>query len=180
MSYLHRHYSMRLQQWDYSQPAAYFITICTKQRLPILGNVVRGKFYPSSYGQIVQHIWSQLSNRYHCRLDAFVVMPDHIHGIIIVPRFDVGAIHELPLHRQQYDFINHDRPEYHFTRRRMIIPKMIGRLKMQSSKMVNQLRNTPGQTVWQRDYYERIIRTPEQLHKVRLYITNNPKNYGAD
>ena len=59
----------------------------------------------------------------------------------------------------------------------MIIPKMIGRFKMQSGKMINEIRDTPGQMVWQRDYYESVIRSQRELHHVRQYIINNPQNW---
>ncbi|HBY74283.1 MAG TPA: hypothetical protein DEG44_06385 [Candidatus Kerfeldbacteria bacterium] len=58
-----------------------------------------------------------------------------------------------------------------------MIPKMIGRFKMQSGKIINEIRDTPGQTVWQRDYYESVIRSQRELHNVRQYVMHNPKNW---
>ncbi|MCM8782689.1 MAG: transposase, partial [Candidatus Omnitrophica bacterium] len=78
-----------------------------------------------------------------------------------------GAIHELPLQNQ-------------YQRRKMLIPKIIGRFKMNSAKQINQLRHTPGIHVWQRNYYERMIRNEDELNKIREYIINNPLKWELD
>jgi REP element-mobilizing transposase RayT len=82
-------------------------------------------------------------------------MPNHIHGIIIIIEDNVGAIHELPLHQSRNQ------------RRKMLLPKVIGYLKMNSSKQINLIRDTQGKRVWQRNYYERVIRNEEELLALR-------------
>ena len=175
---------MRLQHWNYSWAGVYFITICTKGRRKILGQIRDTICYPSTYGNVAYQAWFDLKNHYECYLDEFIIMPDHIHGIIFVKQLDkmsvrdigtvgnVGAIHELPLRSDGKQNV-----AYQKIRRNMIIPKMIGRFKMQSGKMINEIRDTPGQMVWQRDYYESVIRSQRELHHVRQYIINNPQNW---
>ena len=104
-------------------------------------------------------------------MDEFVIMPNHVHGIIsIVSDSEVGAIHELPL--QQYNNWKE--------RRRMVLPKIIGRFKMNSAKHINQIRNTLGIPVWQRNYYEHVIRDEEELNRIREYILTNPSQWEKD
>ena len=115
----------------------------------------------SPAGGIVGAFWKDLPSRYpNVELDAFVVMPNHVHGIIMI---FVGAIHELPLCQQT-------------SRRRMLLPKIIGYIKMNTAKQINQLRNAHGVPVWQRNYYEHVIRNEESLNIIRQYIAENPVN----
>ena len=106
-------------------------------------------------------------NRYpHTRSDAFVVMPNHIHGIIFI---NVGAIHESPLQKPRIT-----RP------RHMLLPKIIGYIKMNSAKKINTLRATSGTPLWQRNYYEHVIRNETDLEEIREYIENNPPKWLED
>jgi REP element-mobilizing transposase RayT len=106
-------------------------------------------------------------------------MPNHVHGIIVIIHNetnpigaigdrDVGAIHELPLRNE----LSH--------RRRMLIPKIVGYFKMNTAKEINQIRNTPGVPVWQRNYYEHIIRDERDLDRIRAYIAENPLRWPED
>jgi REP element-mobilizing transposase RayT len=117
-------------------------------------------------------------------LDEFVIMPNHVHGIIIivgaihVGAIHVGAIHESPLqHEQQHSTI---------TRRKMLLPKIIGFYKMNSPKQINQIRQMPGTPIWQRNYYEHIIRSESELNRVGVqnlepqHIINNPLQWQYD
>jgi REP element-mobilizing transposase RayT len=111
--------------------------------------------------------------RDNINLNAFVVMPNHIHGIIEIVNTHpfVGAIHESPLQRN----IN---PElYRKHRRKMLIPKIIGWYKMNTAKQINQIRKTPGTKIWQRGYYDHIIRNEESLFHIWEYIKTNPMNW---
>ncbi len=105
----------------------------------------------------------------HTKIYEFVIMPNHVHGIIIIewPDGDVGAIHELPLRELPQQI----------QRRKMLLPKIIGYFKMNSAKTINQNRNIQGWSVWQRNYYEHIIRNENELKRIRQYIINNPVNW---
>jgi len=160
--------SLRLKDFDYSTDGAYFVTICTRDRQLIFGNVIDHAMNLNHYGYIVDSVWRGLSERFtQIKLDEFVVMPNHVHGIISV----VGAVHEPPLH--------HELP-IQTKRRNMLLPKMVGYFKMNSAKRINQLRNTPGTPVWQRNYYERVIRDEHELQVIQKYIADNPVKWNED
>ncbi len=162
----HRRRSIRLQEYDYSQAGAYLVTLCTKDRRNLFWEIGNGSMQLNPFGEIVQACWQDLPLRYpDMELDAFVVMPNHLHAIVLLP---VGAIHELPLqgHRIQ--------------RRRMLLPKIVGYAKMNTAKRINQLRDTPSTPVWQRNYYEHVIRDEASLSNIRLYIAENPMRWADD
>ena len=122
-------------------------------------------------GNAVKKCWEDLQ---HCFLDVkcdtFVVMPNHVHGIILILSDNhVGAIHESRLRTDKIT-----------TRRRMLLPKIIGRFKMNSAKQINDLRGTPGISVWQRNYYEHVIRDENSLNRIREYIATNPLRWQMD
>ena len=94
----HNRQSIRLKDFDYSQAGAYFITICTHNRECILSDIVNDEMQLNEYGKIVKTSWIALPHRYpNMELDTFMIMPNHVHAIVVIP--DVGVIHELPLHR---------------------------------------------------------------------------------
>jgi len=161
----HRH-STRLQEYDYSHAGAYFVTLCTKDRKNLFGEIGNGSMQFNRFGEIVQACWQDLPSRYPgMELDALVVMPNHLHAIVLLP---VGAIHELPLRSCRIQ------------RRKMLLPKIVGYAKMNTAKRINQLRNTPSTSVWQRNYYEHIIRDETSLSNIRLYISENPMRWADD
>ena len=155
-----QHYrkSLRLKHYDYSQSGAYFVTICTKGRQPYFEK------FPDLQ-DIVHNRWNGLKTKFpEIELDEFVIMPNHIHGIVFIVNTLVGAIHELPLR----------------FRRRMLLPKVIGYFKMNTAKQINQILNRTGQAFWQRNYYEHIIRNEKELKRIREYIQNNPLKWELD
>jgi REP element-mobilizing transposase RayT len=125
----------------------------------------------NEFGMAIESVWMELPTRYpNIELDAFRVMPNHIHGIIlIVDSPNVGA-HELPLRELPL----------RLHRRRMVIPKIVGYLKMNTAKQINQIRDTPGMPVWQRNYYEHVIRDENELNRIRKYIIENPLQWQLD
>ncbi len=164
--------SIRLQGYDYSQSGAYFVTICTHGQECILGEVIHDCVQMSLYGEMVWQTWRGLPQRFErVELDQFVVMPNHVHGIIVITpvvgAIHVGAIHELPLQSQTQ-------------RRRMLLPKVVGYFKMNASKAINELRGTPGIPVWQRNYYEHVVRNESELRAIQQYILDNPLNWQLD
>ncbi len=165
--------SLRLPGYNYSSSGMYFLTICTGKRAALFGRVDKGKMVENVCGQIVRSCWEELAFRVeHIQTDAFVIMPNHIHGILVILgnaaiKPDVGAIHELPLQPTR-------------ARRQMLLPKVIGRFKMNSSKCINKLRHTSGSSVWQRNYYEHVIRNDEALTRIRGYIQTNPLRWELD
>ena len=164
---IHHRRSIRLKGYDYSRAGAYFITICTHGRECILGDLVDGEMRLNEYGDIARGEWLNLPNRYpDIELDAVVIMPNHIHAIIAIHA--VGVIHELPLRNDTKH------------RRTMLIPKIVGYVKMNTAKRINQSRNTPGARVWQRNYHEHVIRNEADLARIRKYVANNPRKWDMD
>jgi len=125
----------------------------------------------SPYGGIVMNCWHDLVSHYaHVELDAFVVMPNHIHGIIVLTdvdrRTDVGA---------------GCKPAPTTARSRSYgLPEIVRAFKTFSSRRINEARATPGESVWQRNYYERVIRDEAELDRARHYIVGNPANWSRD
>ncbi len=88
--------TIRLQRYDYSQPGAYFVTICTQDRRSLLGEIVDNSMILNEYGMIVHETWAWLSRQYaHVTLDAFVVMPNHLHGIICISCIEEGVSRDI-------------------------------------------------------------------------------------
>jgi putative transposase len=194
---IYRIESNRWQWWDYSAPGSYFITICVKNRKKILGHVENKKMQLSDLGELVENEISKIPE-YHQRafLDAWVVMPNHVHCIITLGNYDavvadgvggVEKIHEfsLPEKPPQPFFPNHpptenDIKQYRKQRRAMLIPKIVGKFQMQTSKQINNLRNTPGATNWQPNYHDHVIRYDEEYNRIKRYIANNPASWKED
>lgn len=163
--------SLRLTNWDYSRSGYYFITICTQDKANLLGTISQGRMRLSAKGYIVRRCWRDLARHYRCQLDAFIIMPDHIHGIIIL-KDQVRAIHESPPRESSEPLP--PRESWQLSRRRMLICKIIGRFKMRSSKAIH-IMDRSSQPLWQRGYYDHIIRTEQALGNIRNYIRRNPQ-----
>ncbi|MCF6265894.1 MAG: hypothetical protein L3J57_05005 [Desulfuromusa sp.] len=147
---IHHRRSIRLPDYDYSSAGAYFITICTFERECLFGEAVNGEMWLNDAGQIVQDAWQQIVTHFTgVDIDQFVVMPNHFHGIITT----VGAGFPRP-DPQGFEKQGGETPPL----RRATLGQIVGYFKYQSTKHINQLRDNPGVPVWQRNYYERVIR----------------------
>jgi len=165
----HRH-SLRLKAFDYASAGAYFVTLCAYQRECVFGRIQAGVMRLSVAGEIVRSIWEAIPAQYqHVEIAEFVVMPNHIHGIIVINDPAVGA-----------RFIT---PEAIATQAtvgaQFIAPKNLGEIvrayKARCTHAIKQSR-----PVWQRNYYEHIIRNEQELAAIREYITNNPLQWDLD
>ena len=153
----------------------------------LFGQIQNGQMILNEYGKIVEQCWNNLSNHYdNIELDAYVIMPNHFHGIILITDNvdnvdNVRAIRELPIHELPiHELPRQQQKQRQQQRRKMLLPKIVGRFKMNSAKQINQMRNTPGISVWQRNYYEHIIRNDKSLENIRNYIINNPAKWQDD
>ncbi|GAB4481015.1 MAG: transposase [Anaerolineales bacterium] len=182
----HHRRSIRLKGYDYTQPGAYFITICTHERAHLFGAVVDGEMRLNAWGEIVREEWFKTAQiRPYVRLydDEFVVMPNHVHGIIWIVGDDVGARRRhcrgtappcpygdaVPDHVEQFG-----KPVPGS------IPTIVRAFKSAVTHRINALRGTPGAPVWQRNYYEHVICDERALHAIRQYITENPLRWHLD
>ena len=182
----------RWQFWDYSAPGRYFLTVCIQDMECILGNVMNKKMVLSEFGNIVETEINEIPT-YHPRiiLDEWKVMPNHIHLIIELGEYNynngiaddngndnVDKIHEFYLrYRDCYQPTIDEIKQYRKLRRRMLIPKILGKLQMKTSKEINQIQKTPGHKNWQSDYHDHIIRDDASYHRIKNYIINNPKKW---
>ncbi len=172
--------SIRLKGYDYSQVGAYFLTVCAQDRACLFGEVVNGEMRLNEYGQIAHAEWFRAAAlRPYVQLfdDEFVVMPNHVHGIIWIVEDndhgdDVGATRRVAP-----------------TPAAPVIPRgplsgsigaIVGQFKSAVARRINTLRGTPDMPVWQRNYYEHIIRSEESLLRIRQYIADNPTRWEMD
>jgi putative transposase len=177
----HHRRSIRLKDYDYTQPGAYSVNLCTQGRVCLFGKVVPGAFSTDTTrmilndaGHLIQDCWHDLPRHYlHVELDAFVVMPNHAHGIIVLSDDD------LPVGAGLRPALN-PAPASDITPMRAGLPEIIRALKSFSARQINAMRNTPGAAIWQRDYYEHIIRNETELQAIREYIINNPTGWDRD
>jgi putative transposase len=163
--------SIRLPAYDYAQAGAYFVTIVTHQRQCLFGEIVGGQMRLAAHGQVVSEQWLQSELvRSEIELDAFIVMPNHIHGIVIIRAhpMDVGAHSRAPL------------PSSSPYRPPRSLGSLVAGFKSAATKRINEMRGTLGVPVWQRNYYERVIRNDEELDRVRQYIVDNPAHWEED
>lgn len=185
---IHHRHSIRLKGYDYSQAGAYFVTLVTWQRECLFGEVLDGKMYLNRVGKIVEYAWQDLTKHYrHVELGAFVIMPNHIHGIIVLNddpgrggsiMSGVGASPENAEIGGTLGSKTQTRP--YFTPKRHPLSEIVRALKSFSSKRINLLRHTPGIPVWQRNFYEHIIRNNREMGNIWRYIENNPALWGKD
>jgi putative transposase len=171
----HHRRSIRLKGYDYGRMGAYFITICTQDRACLFGTVVDGRMQLNECGAIVREEWfrsAQIRQEIELSAEEFVVMPNHIHGIVwIVDSAGAGigapgpggAHGRAPLHRQPRS-----------------LASFIAGFKSAVTKRINEHRDTPGASVWQRNYYEHIVRNEESLARIREYILTNPLRWHLD
>jgi putative transposase len=173
----HHRQSIRLRGYDYTSPGAYFITICSHQRKCLLGEIVDGEMQLNQLGNVVQSHWMKLPTYHsHLQLDAWVIMPNHVHGILILTHDEVGTGLAKNVSVQPMNLMS--KPA--LTGRYHGIPEIIRGFKTFSSRRINEIQKVKGIPVWQRNYYEHIIRNEESLQHLRQYIHNNPLSWWED
>ena len=191
--------SIRLRGYDYTQAGAYFVTICAKEfdlvrrgdacvalnsttknnLLDIFGHIENGQMELNDFGLIVEQQWRALSEHHPSVVpDEFVVMPNHVHFIVfLAPHFgnddgnddEIRATQASPLQTRAMS-----------GRENRSLGVIVGSFKSGVTQHINGLRSTPGAKVWQRNYYEHIIRNEDELNRIREYILNNPANWNTD
>lgn len=171
MTEAHHRRSIRLQGYDYTQDGAYFVTLCAYRRTLLFGDVFDEEMELSTLGCIVLEEWERTpSIRAEIELDTFVIMPNHFHAILFVMGNERrGAPPCAPTETSP---------------KLMRPPRSLGSLiagfKSATTRRINAVRLTPGEPVWQRNYYEHIIRSEDALNQIRQYVQNNPANWLSD
>jgi REP element-mobilizing transposase RayT len=195
---IHHRRSIRLREYDYRNAGAYFVTICTFQRECLFGEVVNGEMQLKEYGKIVRDEWIRSEVvRNNVSLDAFVIMPNHFHGIMLLSK-GVEAMQRSGETSTAGDPHNPgDPPGRPYGESNALsggcrgeaVPRpvlsgsigaIIGQFKSIVTKRINTLRDNPGCPVWQRNYYEQVVRNEDDLTNIRRYIEENPMKWDMD
>jgi REP element-mobilizing transposase RayT len=161
--------SIRLKGFDYSQPGAYFVTICVQGKEFSLGTIDNDKIHLSRYGQICRDVWKHVPSHFPgIYMDTLVLMPNHLHVIITI----LESNHAANQPQQRRGGVTPPlRPS---------LGQIVGYYKYQTTKEINRIRGTPGTPFWQRNYYERVVRNQNELDRIRKYIVDNPRNWDRD
>ena len=164
--------TMRLKSWNYSWEGYYFVTICIQNHKCVLGNIVNGKISLSFIGKIIEYEWLNIPRIFaNASLDYWVIMPNHIHGIIIIRR---GLIHQTP----DRGMMNHAPTQWRLMQQCGVSSgKIIRYFKAKTTKLIHDKNHAFS---WQRNYYDHIIRNEQSLNQIREYIQNNPLKWDMD
>lgn len=168
---IHHRHSIRLRDYDYSQEGFYFITICVKDKQCDFGKIENGKMILSEIGNIADNCWREIPQHFpDVKLGDFVIMPNHIHGIIeIVNGASVGAKNFSPLQSEQSNA---------FKSPSRSIGSIIRGFKIGVTKWCNQ--NNHSYFQWQKNYYEHIIRDGKEFKNIQWYILGNIAKWNED
>jgi putative transposase len=171
---IHHRKTIRLHEYDYSQAGFYFVTMCTQNRVLLFGDIVDGVMVLNGAGMMIETWWNELPQKFvDIRLDEYVVMPNHMHGVIEIVGADLrvcpdknasinqGAHTGAPLHTMVQWFKTMTTNAYIQGVNKNNWPCFPGKL-------------------WQRNYWERIIRNDQELNNTREYIRNNPAQWALD
>jgi REP element-mobilizing transposase RayT len=158
--------SIRLQGYDYAADGAYFVTLCTWKRECTLGEINNGEMTLSDRGKILHEEWLRTGTvRPDVTVDEFVIMPNHLHGILILhdKEINVGATRRVAP-----------------TIKPGSLGAIVGQIKSIASKRIKALYGDEGKPVWQRSFYDRIIRDDRELNRIHEYILSNPSQWSED
>jgi putative transposase len=170
----HRRRSIRLKNYDYSQAGAYFVTVCTHNREYLFGKITNGKMQLNKTGKMIKLVWDELPKNYTgVNTDIFVVMLNHIHGIIVLNPVGAGP-RACPEGGQPRGVAP--------TKTTMILPDVVHRLKSLTTDRYWQLQHSfsKSKKLWQRNYYEHVVRNENELNLIRQYILYNPLQWQYD
>lgn len=156
---IHHLRSIRLQEYDYTQSGAYFVTMVVRDRSCLFGEIANGEVQLNETGLLVADTWEWLATQYaYVTLDEYIVMPNHLHGITVI---DTRTTTTMPSNRKP-------------------LGRLVGACKTVMTKQFNLAHGTKGRPIWQRNYYERIIRDGNELARIRKYIVNNSAQWAFD
>ena len=193
---IHHRRSIRLKGYDYTQQGAYFVTICTHQRNCLFGEIVDGEMKLNTNGEIARGSWLSIPRHFqNVELDEFVIMPNHLHGIILIVNNSEVEFSEV---EGEALAISNDQNQQNLSRqcfaptvntgetikingtKPQSLAAIIQNYKSVSTRQINRINKAQGSVIWQRNYYEHIIRDEEALNNIRQYIFNNPINWVED
>ena len=156
--------SMRLSNYDYTQSGVYFVTICTYQFASLFGRIVDGNVQLNGLGRLVEEEWQRTAVvRPSVDLDQFVVMPNHLHGLLCISDSKVERI-----------------PKSSTTMRANSLGSIIAQYKSNVTKRNRSLASSRSWPISKRNYYDHIVRNERSLERIRTYILENPSRWSED
>ncbi len=172
---IHNRRSIRLKGYDYSQAGAYFVTICVQKRECLFGQIADREMALNDAGRMVERWWDELNNKFpQSETDEYMIMPNHFHGIIVTVGADLRVCpNQTGAHQQTGAHAGAP------------LPKIVQWFKtMTTNEYIRGVKkhhwpSFPGK-LWQRNYYEHIVRDEIELHRIREYIVNNPLQWELD
>ena len=187
----YRAQSSRLMGWDYISPGWYFVTICTRNRLPFFGEIIEGEMQLSPIGQVVAYEWQRTERiRPYVSLDEWVIMPNHIHGIIILHPIESDDKTSRANPHNMHKTSIHPEVLFHQSLHQRDVSTKKPRLKAGSlGAIIGQIKSICTKRIrsrgfrdfgWQAGYYDHIIRDNEDLGRIREYIYGNPDKWDKD
>ncbi len=189
-SYKHHRRSIRLRGYDYSRTGLYFVTICTDNHQCLFGDIINDVMILNDAGMMVENCWNDIPTHFpHAELDEYVIMPNHVHGIISIRMGVDGNVIDgdggndgndgivvVGVGAKNFSPLRDDRHQPRGTSK--TIGSIIRGFKIGVTNWMRQ--NTTVYDVWQRNYWEHIIRNENELDKIRTYISNNPLKWQDD
>ena len=164
--------SARLPNWDYGWNAAYFVTICTKERICYFGDVLDGVMQLSEIGKMADQYWLEIPDRFlYAKLGPHVVMPNHVHGIVIIDKPD-GIDFESNTEIKGGGITGNKNPMLHDNLSRII--------RWYKGRVTYEARRIPADFAWQSRFHDHIIRNDQSFHNISKYIVNNPLKWWED
>jgi REP element-mobilizing transposase RayT len=181
--------SIRLREYAYTQVGAYFLTMCTFKKAPLFGKLQDGKMLLSPLGFIVEDCWTEIPNHFaRVELDLYVIMPNHFHGIVVLQESpgrgtacralaaeELGGLvcgEGTACRAPTAEQFGRPVPES--------VPTIVRSFKSAATKRANASLGTPGAALWQRNYFEHVIRDTQSLNRIREYIATNPAKWESD
>jgi|WetSurMetagenome_2_1015567.scaffolds.fasta_scaffold55804_2 putative transposase len=186
MEFMFERHSIRLADYDYSQSGAYYVTLCAFEKKMLFGKIMNNEMFSNDLGQIIKEEWEKTAFiRSYVLMDEFVVMPNHLHGIIVLSK-EVGATGMVAptgmVARSCSKNVGATMPIAPTTHgpAKESIGAIIAQFKARATTRYNTLHNSGGYRIFQRNYYDHIIRDFEDLDRCREYIRQNPCNWIQD
>ena len=179
--------SIRLREYDYAIAGCYFVTICARGRLPLFGDWINGSVNLNALGRVVDVCWNEIAAHFpRVTLDLYVIMPNHVHGIVVI-RDDAEGPRGTPGDDPRdcgvpFAPVIHEGNTREAFRRPVTgsLPTIIRSFKSAVTKRRREAQLGGEDSVWQRGYYEHVIRSPRSLEEIRRYIVENPARWPED
>jgi putative transposase len=171
--------SARLEGRNYAENGSYFVTTCTKGRAPWFGDIRNGQMFLSDIGRVVDEYWKQISIiRPFITLDDYVVMPDHVHGIICIRHVETPQWGVSTENQNRHPGVSTDNPHHRLEWKPHSLGSIINQFKSACTKRIRT--TIEPDFAWQPRFHDRVIRSHDELCAIREYIRRNPEHWGLD